>query len=79
MTTATSQPCENQDSCRFCLPSPAEHPADLIDQAQAVLSFLNQMFAETKDDLNLNHKDQYGLCLIIDGVQHHLTCAARQL
>ncbi len=55
-----------------------DHPGDIIEQARAVLRFLDIAIGKT-EDLHLQGQNAYGLCLILGAVGDALEQAENSL
>ncbi len=75
MTGADRQPATDN---AFALPMVSEHPADLLQGADAVLLLLDRVFSEC-GELALGERDIYGLTLILGGVQQNVDRALKLL
>ncbi len=57
------------------------HPADILDNAAAITSFLSDMAPHLSHDRNnsLSENGAHGLMLILDALQQTIEAAAQQL
>ena len=62
---------------------PADHPADMLDNARAVLCFLTEtaggFHGESLDSLGLTRRGCRGLTIILQGVENTVKDAAEKL
>lgn len=56
-----------------------EHPADLIDQSGAIITFLSLVIGECNKDMGMTVRDQEGLCYILNHVNDNLNQAMNLL
>jgi len=80
MTPASAIPAADQG---LPLPTPTEHPADLLDTAAAVIAYLSETAAccaaDTMESEGLTSQACTGLALILQGVETTLNQAAKAL